>query len=244
MGFKKFSTNSFRASSPGAAFILGAMICAIIAGVLVINALRLAAPTVPVIVAKKDIEPGQTITEEMLDVKYYPKAILPGDRITGKNFDNMIGRHARTAIAAGDPVRMRHVAELAPGGGTVAARLSLAGHPEWRAISLPAEASQGLEVEPGDRVDIIGTIDAGDQVTTSKVLVWAAPVIHAPRNTGETDREGGIVVALKPADVERVFLAMTKGEVLVALNPLGEAAGQHSTGVKLTEILATQVEGN
>jgi len=230
--------SSLRTSSPGAIFIFVAVACAIIAGVLVVNTLRMAVPTVPVIIASADIEPGQTITENVLDIKNYPRAVLPDDRITDKNFDDMIGRHARTIIAAGDPVRMRHIAEFTPEGGTVAARLTLIENTDMRAVTLPVEASEGLYVETGDRVDIIGTLDVLDtdgQITTSKVLVWAAPVIYTPPNTEETDK-GGIVVALSPSDTERVSLAIAEGKLLAALNPLGEVSGQKSAGITIHEI--------
>lgn len=241
LGFKSMRASSLRPNSPGAIFIFMALLCAVIAGVLVVNALRMAVPTVPVIIARADIEPGQTITENMLDIRNYPRAVLPDDRITGKNFDNMIGRHARTAIAAGDPVRARHIAEFTPEGGTVAARLTLIKRADWRAVALPAEASAGLNVEPGDRVDIIGTLDAldeGEQITTSKVLVWAAPVIYTP--SGEEEKEkGGIVVALSPPDAERVSLAVAEGKILAVLNPLGKVSGQQSKGTTVHEIFAS-----
>lgn len=238
MGFK-----NLRTSSPGAWFIIVALFVAGAAGLLVFNAVRLAAPTVPVIVAKADIEPGQTITEDMLDIKNYPKAILPGDRIRGGNFDTMIGHHAKTFIAAGDPIRIRHVSELSPDGGTVAARLTFTEHPNWRAIALPAEASQGLGVTAGDKVDIIGTVDVNNpqgNVTTTKVLVWGAPVISTPNSEDDEKNDAGIVVALNSKDAERVSLAMLKGDVLVALNPLGEVSGRNSTGITMSEIFSQQ----
>jgi len=233
LGFKNLRTNS-----PGAWFIIVAIFVAGAAGLLAVNAIRIAAPSVPVIVAKADIEPGQTITEGMLDIKNYPKAIIPDDRIQGKNFDTMIGHHAKTFIAAGDPIRTRHVSELSPGGGTIAARLTFAENPDWRALALPAEASQGLGVTAGDNVDIIGTVDVNNpqgNVTTTKVLVWEAPVISTPDNEEEND-DSGIVVALNSRDAERVSLAMLKGDVLVALNPLGEVSSQESSGITINEI--------
>ncbi len=247
MGFK-----NLRTGSPGSWFILSALAAALVAGVLVVKAVSMAVPAVPVIVARTDLEPGQTLTEDALDVKEFPRAAVPDDRITGLNYDEMIGRHVRTYIAAGDPVRARHVAELSPGGGTVSARLSYTGRPEWRAVALPAEASRGLEVAPGDRVDIIGTVDIQrpkGNVTVTRVLVWAAPAISVPvKAGGDPGRdESGIVVALTPADAERVSLAVARGKVLVALNPLGQVTGQQSKGVTEGEIFtggSANVAGN
>lgn len=232
---------NLRTGSPGSWFILSALAAALVAGVLVYKAISLAVPTEPVIVAKMDLEPGQTLTEEVLEVREFPRAAVPGDRITGSNYDEMIGRHVRTFIAAGDPVRTRHLAELSPGGGTVSARLSYTGRPEWRAVALPAEASRGLEVVPGDRLDVIGTVDvpgARGNFTVTRVLVWGAPVISVPANAGgEPGREeSGVAVALTPGDAERVSLAMARGKVLVALNPLGQVTGQQSRGVTEEEL--------
>jgi len=229
-----------KSRSPGSFFLIIAFAAALVAAFFAAQAVKLAAPSVSVLVAKQDLAPGERLTEDKLDVKQLPAAAVPQDRVTGDMLDSAIGAHAKTAVAAGDPIRVSHVAELSPPGGTVAARLALTGQKDLRGYALPADATQGLVLEAGDRVDLIGVVDVpreigADSVTTSKVLVWSAPVLHVPlvdENRPETGNER-VIVALRPQEVEKVALAATKGRIHAVINPVGDSVKAETAGVQL-----------
>lgn len=231
-----------KSKSPGSFFLIIAFAAALVAAFFAAQAVKLAAPSVSVLVAKQDLAPGERLTEDKLDVKQLPAAAVPQDRVTGDMLDSAIGAHAKTAVAAGDPIRVSHVAELSPPGGTVAARLALTGQKDLRGYALPADATQGLVLEAGDRVDLIGVVDVprgdrigADSVTTSKVLVWGALVLHVPlvdENRPETGNER-VIVALRPQEVEKVALAATKGRIHAVINPVGDSVKAETAGVQL-----------
>lgn len=116
---------------------------------------------VPVVVAKQAIEPGTTITAEMVEVRQVPANVaLDGAfRDTGL----VVGKVARFPISAGEQVQARDVAAAGVAPGTVSTDmpLSYVVPKGMRAVSIPIEeatAAGGL-IRPGDRVDVIGVFD-------------------------------------------------------------------------------------
>ena len=222
-----------KASSPGKYFIIFSLMSAIIGGFLVVQALSLAIPSSSVLVAKEEIKTGEIFTREMLQVKKVPRVVMPKDRI--EKLDEIIGKHAKTSVAPGDPLRKAHIAEIAEGG-TLAARLNLE-DAKLRAIALTPEASLGLKgVQIGDRVDIIGVMDAmvGEgEIPVSKVIVWGAPVlevISADKEKESGDKKSNLVVGVTPEQSEKVALALIKGKVLATVNPIGKVEPQQTVG--------------
>jgi len=205
-------------------FIAIAVVFALAAGFLAMQALNRALPAVPVLVATKDLAPGDRLDESVLDVVKMPRSIVGSDRITGANVGQTIGKHIRTYIAAGDPIRQSHISEWKDGG-TVAARLSIIDN-SLRAVALPADATKGLKVEAGDQVDVIGIIDVQvgtGRATQSVLLAGSAPVIDASVKT-DGGSDGNITVGLTPEQALKVAYAMKKGQVLAALVPIEPAA--------------------
>lgn len=233
-----------KTGSPGSFFIVIALAAALIAAFFAAQAIKMAAPSVQVLVAKQDLMYGEKLTEDKLDVKHLPLASLPQDRVTESILDATIGAHLKTTIAAGDPIRASHVAELSPPGGTVAARLALAEQKGLRGYALPADATQGLVLEIGDQVDVIGVVDiqvGTNNVPTAKTLVWGSLVVHVPQideNRPETGNER-VIVALYPEDIEKVALAATKGRVIAVLNPVGGAAKKETSGIGLSNLFGS-----
>ncbi|MCL6635856.1 MAG: hypothetical protein K6T29_08855 [Peptococcaceae bacterium] len=226
--------------TPGRGFLLGGIAAAVVAGFLVYQALAMAVPSVPVLVTRKNLAPGEAVAKENLDVVKMPRSLVTDDRITGADLNGIIGKHARTYVAAGDPLRRVHIAEFAPGGGTVAARVGLVDR-NLMAVALPPDATKGLLAEQGDRVDIAAVLDVPNAarngaVTTSKIIVRGAPVIHVPVKNPEDNREQGITVGLSPEDAEKVALAMVKGKVVAMINPAGSSGHGPTVGVSMDRI--------
>ncbi|MEW8957532.1 MAG: Flp pilus assembly protein CpaB [Moorella sp. (in: firmicutes)] len=203
----------------GSFFLLGAIVAAAVAGFLAIQAVRMAAPTVPVLVAKTDLKVGERLTEDKIEVINLPPAAVPKDRVNADNFDKTVGYHLKTALAAGTPIQTSYIAELSPAGGTLAARLALTGQGNWRAIALPPDATKGLPVEVGDRVDIIGVTGEGPAAVT-EVLAEGVMVVEAPPAPKDDSEPGSAVVAVPLEKAPKVVLAITKGKVLAALRPV------------------------
>jgi len=210
----KFSVSS----GTGSFFLLGAVAVAAVAGFLAVQAVRLAAPSVPVLVAKTDLQVGERLTEDKVSVVNLPPAAVPKDRVTNDSYDKTVGYHLKTALAAGTPIRTTYIAELSPDGGTLAARLAVNGQGDLRAIALPPEATKGLPVEVGDRVDVIGVVGEGQNLTT-EVLADDAMAVEVPPPPEDGSEPGSVVVAVPIDKAQRVALAITEGKVLAALKP-------------------------
>jgi len=217
-----------RKTSPGLTFIMLAVLAAVGAAVAVAVFLGSVAPSVPVLVAAKDLTPGTQITKEVLAVRKYPKTALPSDRASLSEAE---GKHLRASVAAGDPIRRAHLAENVGASGTVAARLAME-HPGKQGVPLPSSVTEGLPwVQVGDRLSLVCTFNVsqqgGGQAKVSKYVVWDAPVVwsshveslkskeEAPKDTGT------VVVALEPREAELVQLALATGTVKAAVNPAG-----------------------
>lgn len=201
--------------------ILAALVFAVLAGTFVAGFLKAAVPSATAYVAKTDITPGEVITANMLDTRKLPAVAVPQDRITDKEM--LFGKHARTHIAAGDPLRNVHLIEL--DAGSLAARLALESNPNLRAAALPKEASEGLKAEFGDRVDIYGFIPVhGENVPVkSELLISGAPVLAATEREKDTGQETGIVVAVTPESASKISTVLgLNGKLYVVLTPPGQ----------------------
>jgi Flp pilus assembly protein CpaB len=215
----------------GNMFIAIAVVFALAAGFLAMQALNLALPTVPVLIATKDLAPGDVLNESILNVVKVPQSVVGSDRITGANVNQTLGKHIQTYIAAGDPIRQAHISEW-KNGGTVAAKLSLIDK-SLRAIALPPDATKGLKVEEGDKVDVIGIMDVqvgSGRATQSVFLAGGVPVVDSTIKS-ESNSEASITVGLTPEQALNVAYAMKKGQVLAALVPIEPTAPMPATPV-------------
>ncbi|MBE0467478.1 MAG: Flp pilus assembly protein CpaB, partial [Candidatus Desulforudis sp.] len=188
--------------------------------------IQAAVPSVPVLVAKTELTPGTLITEDNLAVVEMPRSALPKDRITHETYELVIGTHARTWVAAGDPVRLAHLSELRLGGGTLAALTALE-DPKLRGYVLPSDAVDGLNLEPGDRVDLVGVMDTvapvegqQGQTTRSQLIVQDAPVLFVAAPDYEAPYQDVLVtVGLTPRQAEKVALFEIKGSLKAQVRP-------------------------
>ncbi len=116
---------------------------------------------VPVVVARQAINPGTTITAEMVEVRQVPASVaLEG---AFRDTSLVVGKVARFPVSAGEQVQARDVAAAGVAAGTVSTDMPLSFiiPKGMRAVSIPideATAAGGL-IRPGDRVDIIGVFD-------------------------------------------------------------------------------------
>ncbi len=177
---------------------------------------------VPVVVARRDISPGTTITAEMVEVRLVPAAVALNDAF--RDTTQLVGKVARLPLAAGEQVQARDVATATVAPGTISSDMPLSYviPKGMRAVSIPIEeatAAGGL-IRPGDRVDIIGVFDVtvygvGSDPTTSvniknfltmtvlqdvEVLAVAQAVV--PVVVGEPQDEGGQIERVPVQEVK------------------------------------------
>lgn len=224
--------------TPGGTFFLAAVVFAVIAGLASWYTIQAAAPSVPVLVAKSDLTPGTLITEEKLAIVEMPRAALPKDRITHETYEQVLGTHVRTWVAAGDPIRLVHLSELRAGGGALAALTALR-DPGLRGYALPPEAVEGLLLEPGDHIDLVGVMEAfsavdgqAGQTVRAQLIVQGAPVLAVAAPDYEAPYHDVTVVAgLTPEQAERVALFEMQGRLKAQVRPADGGADARTPGV-------------
>jgi pilus assembly protein CpaB len=177
-------------------------------------------PTVPVVVATRDMTFGTKLAPEHVKVVEYPEGSLP--RGCYSSVDSVLSHSTRVFLMEGEPILASKLSAV--GGG-----LSLRIPDEMRAISLSVNEITGVNgfVLPGDRVDVLVTVDnvSGSNVSTTKTILQNVEVLASGSKT-ETRRDHQITVQtitllVDPKGAEALALALHQGKVhLVLRNPV------------------------
>jgi pilus assembly protein CpaB len=209
----------------GLALIVLAALLAVVAGGLSYVYLK-AAPatpaeiqTVPLVVATKDITFGTKLGAEDLRLVDYPAGTLPAGAYTLT--DSVLGQTTKVFLVEGEPIL---ASKLSSVGGGLSVRI-----PEsMRASSVDVNEVSGVSgfVLPGDRVDVLVTIDnvgkPGNSVTKmilQDVEVLAAGVKTETKNTKPVDVQA-VTLLVDPRGGEDLALALHQGEIhLLLRNP-------------------------
>lgn len=133
------------------------------------------------------------------------------------------GAYVARAIPAGQLVPLDSLAETAPSGS--------------RQMTVPVEAEHavGGDLQAGDFIDILVTLDAGRRSARTSVLVSGAEVLGVVEAGGSFGSEGspiGVTLAVSAEDAPRLVLALRTGEIDIVRSTSSEAAafGEVSTG--------------
>ncbi|RME47937.1 MAG: Flp pilus assembly protein CpaB [Chloroflexi bacterium] len=143
---------------------IGAIVLAILAGAITYQMLSTAAPpslssddpgAAPVVVAARDIPFRRSIGEEEVEIKYYPlDAVPPGAAST---IEQVVGKMSASRLFAGEPIIVDDL--ITPDIVTQQLALSV---PEGKVVmAVPVESMllTNRLVQPGDRIDILGSFE-------------------------------------------------------------------------------------
>jgi len=220
----------------GIAFIMVALVMASLAGAGVYLYLKgtpaaeaMAPETTPVVVASKDLTFGTTLKEEHLRLVDFPKAAVP----TGSfgSIDSVLSQTTKVFVVDGEPVLASKLSSI--GGG-----LSVRIPPDMRGMSIKVNEVTGVSgfVLPGDRIDILVTIDNADgsaNAVTRTILqdveVLASGVKTETKNNQNVTVQT-VTVLVNPDGAEKMALAVDQGTVHLALrNPVDRTVTTSTT---------------
>jgi Flp pilus assembly protein CpaB len=156
--------------------------------------------TRPVVVARRDLEPGAELRGRDVTVQQRPAAAVPDGALRALPPDAVVHH----AVFAGEELLDDH---LAPAGSTGLAALV---DDRSRAIAIPIEPGTTPPVEPGQAVDVVAVLpgdDTGGEV--AYVVAAGATVLHVD--------DGAVTVAVSRADAPRVATALATGLVVLTL---------------------------
>ena len=155
--------------SRSAIFLGLGVVLALLAGVLVfVIAQQAAAPkdqavaTTPVVVAKVDIPERTVLSPEQLEIREYPKTLVPAGAIT--SIDVAARQTTLTKIPIGAPIL---AGQVVAGGGESGLSLTLEKGKVLVAFPMSDPLTAAGRVSKGDRVDIIGTLAPPSFATTA-----------------------------------------------------------------------------
>ncbi|MBS4032431.1 MAG: Flp pilus assembly protein CpaB [Clostridiales bacterium] len=225
----------------GKKLLLLSLVLAMLAGVSVFrylndveNTAKAAANLVPVVVAKEDIPARTKLTEAMFTVIEVPKDFRHANAVIDKN--QIKGTFAADRLLSGEQVlSSRLVFEDSKNG------LSYKISPGHRALTIPVGTVTGVAgyILPGDKVDVVLTIDVteGDKTTTVTTVIGTnLKILAVGQFTVEQGKEQLIVDSVTidtPVDqVNTLVQASEKGSVRLVLRP-NEEEGNNTASPRL-----------
>ncbi|MFN5574044.1 MAG: Flp pilus assembly protein CpaB [Bradyrhizobium sp.] len=191
--------------------------------------------TVEVLVAKSDINLGQSLKPEHLQWQSWPAATTSSSFIQRKDRSKgdaeVTGMIARAPFIAGEPIREQKLVK-ADGSGFMAAILPAG----MRAVSteISPETGAGGFILPNDRVDVLLSKrernpeqpNAGDVISSEIILsnIRVLAIDQAPKEKdGQTTVVGKTVtLELKPEQAETLARARQRGTLSLALRSIAD----------------------
>jgi len=199
------------------------------------------APTVPVLVAAKDIALGERLIPIAVEWRDWPRSNLAPFMITREAKPTAIeefeGRRARAAILAGEPIAESKL--LSADSGSLMSSLVRDG---LRAISIRISdrSAAGGFILPEDRVDIISTVkvtvESGAFGASDKVIFFSSALIEnarvlainrtvPPVNEPSIENPTVAVLELDPQQAELVARSQEQGELNLTLRSIAPKDG-------------------
>lgn len=178
--------------------------------------------TLPVVVCTEDLTFGTRLEDGHLRVEQFPKSSIPMGAYATP--DSIIGQTTKVFLVAGEPVLASKLSSI---GGGLSVRV-----PEgMRASSVEVNEVSGVSgfVLPGDRVDILCTIDnapgQSQGVAVTKTILQNIEVVAAgvktKVNKNDPIRVQAVTMLVSPAQAEDLALGMFEGRIhLVLRNPV------------------------
>ena len=172
-------------------------------------------PTIPVVVAKRDMTPGVRLTAEDLSVQNWPKEIMSERYFRSPK--ELVGRTLRTSVISEEPLT---ASKLMQEGENFASLIP----PDMRGVTITVRRSEALTklLERGSVVDVIALFDDGKNTPAPKVIAQAVRVLaihdHADLlSTERGPRQMEVTLMVSPRDAEWIVMAMNKGVVELVL---------------------------
>lgn len=213
----------------------------------VVEAARLPANTVDILVTATDVALGKTLQANEMRWLAWPADSVPAGVIRKDASPNAltdtVGSFARMSMLANEPIRNERLLK-ADGSGFLSAILPSG----KRAVAITTERSgastAGGFILPNDRVDVIRTTrddESGNKSYASETILTNVRVLAIGQNIQEKDGEKVVVgetatLELEPKQTEAIALAQKTGQLSLALRSLADAkdVSQSRTGEDAT----------
>ncbi|MFZ5595957.1 MAG: Flp pilus assembly protein CpaB [Bacillota bacterium] len=193
----------------------------------------------PVAVAKTTIPARQVITEQMVDFTEMPSNYINQSAL-GKPGD-VIGKMAKETIYPGEQIIKNKLADS----GDPTEGLSLIVEPGRRAMTIAVNEVTGVAglLKPGDRVDILGTVNVGgkDGVVTS-LLIQNIKILAVNKSTSvaldnKQTQTGTLTLSVSPVEAQHLTMASEQGSIRVLLRSPSDSAWVEASSTRVNNLV-------
>lgn len=199
--------------------------------------------TTNVMVAARDLPRGTTLTTDHLtSAPFLPQSLPSG---TFPQAEPLLGRVLASSLAANEPVTRQRLTDSGSGDGGVSALIA----PGHRAMAVKGNKVMGLAgfVRPGNRVDVLVTLMAGENATraVTKIVLENVLVLatgqewQSPQDGAQPASVDVYTLEVTPDQSERLALAASQGTLHFALRNGADTDGVLTQGVDVDAALAS-----
>ncbi|HLA83794.1 MAG TPA: Flp pilus assembly protein CpaB [Thermoguttaceae bacterium] len=204
-----------------------------------------------IIVAAKDIAPGELITPQMVKVEPWPTEKAPEDSLG--EISKVEGCRARDEIYEGEPIRERKLLGQGFTRSTAADYIPKG----LRVVGVKVDMVSGAGlIQPGDRVDVLvhvmqnaqrGVPESRTQTILQDIKVFAVDDVFKPDTKGneeDTIHAKVIQLLVTPPQAETLVLAQQLGKVQLTMRPPGNEELVATPGKTPQELLGKTEVGD
>jgi pilus assembly protein CpaB len=198
-----------------------------------------------VVFAAADVKPGESITDEMLEIRRMPVSEVPEDAI--RKIADAVNRASMAQLDKGDMIRSKKLADKGAGRGMAALV-----RPGMRAFTIQTPSfSSSLAgfLLPGNRVDVLLTVESkggpqdetGGGATTTLLQNVEILAVHTTVSTPTTnkinpDDARSVTLLVAPEEAELLDLGQNKGTLHLSLRNLKDGASTKPKSVSMTDL--------
>lgn len=194
---------------------------------------------VSLVVAKTDLTEGTRLSSDNLAVRAIPAEYAQSTAVVPGDFPRIEGRVIGAGIKAGELVLWGLLKDRQPP--AFSSRIA-AGH---RAITLPIDEINSISgmLEPGDRIDLMVTLDQKGQKAIVPLLLGVTVMATGQRSvddpkSGERRQYSTVTLDTDPQEARNLIVARELGRITALLrNPQDPAPAQRA-GVDLASLMA------
>ena len=192
-----------------------------------------------VVVAARDLSLGTVLTAEDVKLVGWPGGLLPEGY--SSSVEEVLGRGVITHVVLNEPLISSKIAVKEAGGG-----LPIVIPEGMRGVSVRVDDVISIAgfVLPGTRVDVMVTLDQGNQSENpvTKLILQNVPVLTSGQvieqtESGEPIQVTVITVLVSPDEAEELVLAATRGRIQLALRNTLDVDSVSTEGARLNSLV-------
>ena len=172
-------------------------------------------PRVPVLVLVKSLEPGSLIQSEDLGERFVPQAYVEARAVRSESRPRILNLRTTSPLKAQNTLLWTDLVTT----GDDPHDISSLVHPGMRATLIRAEGSAAAIVNPGDRIDVLGTFPkpGSTENRVATVLLQNVLVLGRKQESGARTGANELLLSVTLVQSETLAVAIEKGKLSVAV---------------------------